>query len=179
MSAVSELEVLFAEHGYDDFRWIDPHDIVVAQWVRMKCMFGCTEYGHNASCPPSTPSVAECQRFFDDYSSAAIFHFPKAVDTPEDRHAWSRSVNQKLVKLERAVFLAGRKKAFVLAMDSCSLCTDCPGVRTACKSPRLARPSPESMAVDVFATVSQAGYPIEVLTSYTQAMNRYAILLVE
>jgi hypothetical protein len=45
--------------------------------------------------------------------------------------------------------------------------------------PRQARPSPESMAVDVFSTVRQVGYPIEVLSDYAQAMNRYAFLLLE
>ena len=32
---------------------------------------------------------------------------------PEDRHAWSAKINAKLVKLERAVFLAGFERAFV------------------------------------------------------------------
>jgi predicted metal-binding protein len=36
-----ELEELFRQHGFTDFRWIDPQRIVVSQWVRMKCMFGC------------------------------------------------------------------------------------------------------------------------------------------
>jgi hypothetical protein len=31
----------------------------------------------------------------------------------------------------------------------------------------------------VFATVRQVGYPIEVLSAYTQEMNRYAMLMVE
>ena len=31
----------------------------------------------------------------------------------------------------------------------------------------------------VFATVRQFGFPIQVLSDYTQAMNRYAFLLVE
>ncbi|MBL6996017.1 DUF2284 domain-containing protein, partial [Desulfobacula sp.] len=31
--------------GYTDYKWIDPQRIIVAQWVRMKCMFGCGEYG--------------------------------------------------------------------------------------------------------------------------------------
>jgi hypothetical protein len=31
---------------------------------------------------------------------------------PEDRHAWSRKINAKLVKLEREVFLAGYERAF-------------------------------------------------------------------
>ncbi|MFH1102907.1 MAG: DUF2284 domain-containing protein [Pseudomonadota bacterium] len=59
-----QLEQLFARHGVSDFKWIDPKQIIVSQWVRMKCMFGCSEYGHNASCPPNVPSVSECERFF-------------------------------------------------------------------------------------------------------------------
>jgi len=58
-------------------------------------------------------------------------------------------------------------------------CAKCAGTRAECKAPESARPSVEGMAVDVFATVRQLGYPIEVLTDYHQAMNRYALLLVE
>jgi predicted metal-binding protein len=179
MSDNQALEALFAKHGYADFRWIDPKNIVVAQWVRMKCMFGCAEFGRNASCPPNVPSVPECRRFFDEYARAAVFHFVKAVDTPEDRHEWSRGVNASLTALERAVFLAGYQRAFLLFMDSCGLCKNCAGVREECKEPRSARPTPEAMAVDVFSTVGRIGYPIEVLSDYHQAMNRYAFLLIE
>jgi hypothetical protein len=35
------------------------------------------------------------------------------------------------------------------------------------------------MGVDVFATVRKYGFPIEVLSDYAQAMNRYAFLLIE
>jgi predicted metal-binding protein len=179
MKNQKRLEALFAEHGHTDFKWMKPENIVVAQWVRMKCVFGCKNYGRNASCPPSVPSVPECRQFFDEYRSGAIFHFEKKVDKPEDRHAWSKSVNQKLLELERAVFLAGHQKAFLLAMDSCGICDQCLGTREACKHPQAARPSPESMAVDVFATVGQYDYPIEVLSGYGQAMNRYAFLLID
>jgi hypothetical protein len=34
------LEDLSHKHGYTDYKWIDPEDIVVSQWVRMKCSFG-------------------------------------------------------------------------------------------------------------------------------------------
>jgi predicted metal-binding protein len=179
MDKRAELESIIAKHGYTDFRWVVPQEIVVAQWVRMKCMFGCDNYGQNATCPPNVPSVAECRQFFDEYSLAAILHFAKAVDKPEDRHAWSRGVNEELLQLERAVFCAGYERAFLLFMDSCCLCNKCAGVRDECKKPRSARPSPESMAVDVFSTARQAGYPIEVLSDYSQTMNRYAFLLVE
>jgi len=179
MNDRAELVALFEKHGYTDFKWIEPKEIVVAQWVRMKCTFGCGEYGNNATCPPNVPSVPECRRFFDEYSVAAVFRFQKAVDKPEDRHAWSKKVNQGLLKLERVVFCSGYQKAFMLFMDSCSFCVDCSGTREECKMPRQARPSPESMAMDVFSTVRKIGYPIGVLSDYTQAMNRYAFLLIE
>jgi predicted metal-binding protein len=174
-----ELESLFRKHGYTDFRWIDPEDIIVSEWVRMKCTFGCEGYGRNAACPPNVPAVSECRQFFKEYGTAVVFHFEKTVEQPEDRHAWSREVNQGLVELEREIFLSGYRKAFLLPMDSCGICAECVGIRAECKRPRLGRPAPESMAVDVFATVKQYGYPIEVLRDYTEGMNRYAFLMIE
>jgi len=174
-----ELEKMFLEFGVPDFKWIDPKNIVVAQWVRMKCMFGCGEYGKSSCCPPFTPNVEECRRFFSEYKSAVVFHFVKEVEHPEDRFNWTRKVNSGLSRLERAVFLAGYEKAFLLFMDSCNLCSDCTGRRENCKNPQVSRPAPEAMAVDVFSTVKSYGYPIDVRTDYSQEMNRYAFLLLD
>ena len=179
MDTYIRFEAIFTKHGLTDYKWIDPRSIVVAQWVRMKCVFGCSEYGRNACCPPNTPSVPECRRFFDEYKTAAIFHFRKTVDRPEDRGAWTRQVNMVLLEAEREVFLSGYQKAFLLFMDSCRICSECVGERTECKNRASSRPGPESMAVDVFATARQFGYPIEVLSDYSQEMNRYAFLLIE
>lgn len=173
------LEEMFRGHGYDDYQWIDPKGIVVAQWARMKCMFGCKNYGKCGTCPPNTPSVSESKDFFRGYKTGVVFHFAKRVDRPEDRFAWTREVNKKLLELEREVFLSGYYKAFLLFMDSCNLCESCPGVREKCQNPKLARPTPESMAVDVYETVRKIGYPIDVLYDYSQEMNRYAFLLIE
>jgi len=179
MTNRDQLEALFKKHSYTDFKWFDPRDIVVARWVRMKCMFGCLEYGRTATCPPNVPSVSECQQFFREYSTGVIFHFEKTVEKPEDRHGWSKKVNQELLKLERDVFLSGYQKAFLLFMDSCGICAECSGKREECKNPKSARPSPDAMSVDVFSTVRKYGYPIEVLSDYSKAMNRYAFLLIE
>ncbi len=174
-----KLEQMFRKQGYEDYQWIDPKGIVVAQWARMKCMFGCKNYGKCGTCPPNTPSVPESRDFFRGYKTGVVFHFTKRVAKPEDRFAWTREVNRKLLGLEREVFLSGYYKAFLLFMDSCNLCESCSGVREKCQNPKMARPTPESMAVDVFETVRKIGYPIEVLYDYSQEMNRYAFLLVE
>jgi len=173
-----QLEKLFQEYGYSDFKWINPKDIVVSQWVRMKCIFGCNEYGKNACCPPNAPSITECERFFREYSTVAVFHFSKQVDKSEDRHEWTRKINSPLLELEQKVFLSGYQKAFLLFMDSCCFCKQCVSERSDCKNPRQARPTPEGLGMDVFQTVRKIGYPIEVLSDYEKRMNRYAFLMV-
>jgi predicted metal-binding protein len=179
VDAQTEIEEIIRKHGFDDFRWIDPANIVVAQWVRMKCVYGCGEYGNNAACPPNAPSVAECECFFREYRKAVLFHFAKRLAKPEDRFAWSRAINGRLVDLEREIFLSGREKAFVLLPDNCNFCGRCRGERDKCKQPLRARPSPDALAVDVYSTVRAAGYPIQVLPDYDREMNRYGFLLIE
>lgn len=172
-------ESIFNKYGFTDYKWIDPKEIVTGQWVRMKCMFGCENYGKKACCPPNTPSVLECRQFFNEYVRGVIFHFAKAVDKPADRRAWARDVNQRLLSVEREVFLMDYPKAFCLPMSSCNICDECAKVLEDCKDPKSARPSPESMAVDVYTTARNYVFPINVLTDYKQTMNRYAFLLIE
>jgi len=177
MSDRGDLEAIFEKHDCTDFKWIDPESIVVANWVRMKCIFGCPEYGKNATCPPNTPSVDECEKFFKEFSEAVVFRFEGAVEDPEDRHRWTRKINLKLSHLERDLFISGKQKAFQLFIDPCNLCDDCASVRDKCANPIMARPSPEGMGIDVFSTVRNCGFPIDVLSDYSQSMNRYAFLL--
>jgi len=76
---------------------MDPRGIVVAQWARMKCMFGCKNYGKCGTCPPNVPPVAESQAFFKGYRRGAVFHFSKGVDRPEDRlRGRERSIRSSL-----------------------------------------------------------------------------------
>jgi predicted metal-binding protein len=180
MSIRQELDKLFRKNGFTDFKFIDPKNIVVSQWVRLKCTFGCPDFGMNATCPPNTPSVEECKKFFREYEHAVIFRFEKQFEDPEMRHKWSRSVTAKLLKLERTVFLEGGfVKTFLLPLNSCNLCEECTSDLKNCKHPKQSRPTPEAMAVDLFTTVKQVDYPINVLKDYTETMNRYAILMVD
>ncbi len=172
------LETLFKDHGYEDYRWFNPEQIVVAQWVRMKCMFGCSNYGNKAACPPQTLSVSECERFFKEYKAAVVFHLRMQSEILKERSAWYKKEATKLAKLEREVFLAGFEKAIFLLFGGCYLCRECKKERSLCKFPEMARPAPEGLAVDVFSTVKKMGYPISVRTDYTQAMDRYVFLMV-
>ena len=47
-----------------------------------------------------------------------------------------------------------------------------------CRIPHNARPAPEAMGVDLFSTVKRCGYEIEVLSDYSQEMNRFGMLLI-
>ncbi len=179
MDTREKIEEIVKKHGVDDFKWIDPNNIVVEQWVRMKCMYGCNEYGRTATCPPNVPSIEECERFFKEYTSAIVIHYEKSVAKPEDRHNWTKGINSQLLELEREIFISGHRKTFLIFLDSCCFCDGCPGKLEKCKDPQRARPTPESLGVDVYATVRKIGYYIEVLSDYSQAMNRYAFLLIE
>jgi len=178
MDAIQDLETIFRNHDCDDFKWVDPREFVISRWVRMKCTFGCSDYGH-ASCPPNVPTVSECREFFNEYSRAVVFHFARSVEEPDDRKRWMRNVIAQMLQVEREVFLAGYRKAFVLPPDNCSICKECEPSRVECSNLKQARPGSEALAMDVFATVRQYDYPIVVLTDYDQVMNRYAFLLVE
>ena len=173
-----QIDTLLNAKGYSDYKWIDPKKIIVSQWVRMKCKFGCREYGHGGACPHNTPSVPDCDQFLKEYDDAVILHFAGKMDKPEDRHTWSAKINAQLVKLERDVFLAGYERAFLLFMDSCCFCKECSGSRETCAQPRMSRPAPEAMAVDVYSTVRQFGFEIAVRTDYEQSMDRFAFLMI-
>lgn len=179
MVGKEKLESIFNKYGCKDFRWIDPRAIVTARWVRNKCKFGCHNYGRRACCPPNTPPVSECRQFFDEYTTGAIFHFPGVFEQPEERHEWGRVINEGLMSMERDIFLSGYQKTFLLPMAPCRVCEECTGAKEDCKNPQLARPTPEGMAIDVYSTVRNYGFPIEVVTDYAQAINKYAFLLVE
>ncbi len=172
------LETIFEDAGFSDYKWIVPEQIVVAQWVRMKCMFGCPNYGRKGACPPQTLSVADCERFFNEYSDAVVFHLRYQNDDYDERIRWTRKTAVKLAELERKVFLAGFERAYMLLFGGCYICEECTGDRTQCKNPERARPAPEGLAVDVFSTVKKLGYPISIRTDTSQAADRYVFLMV-
>lgn len=172
------LQSKFVTEGFEEFRWIKAEEIVVSQWVRMKCMFGCDNYGC-ASCGPNVPTVAECERFFREYKDAVVFHIRKEAGKTNYPRDWVNEMNRRVADVEKAAFFAGYYRAFGMVMAKCRFCDPCMRVRSKCRKPLDARPTPEGLGVDVFATVRKIGYEIDVIYQPEACMNRYAILLVE
>jgi predicted metal-binding protein len=178
-STAKWIEATAKDHGFGDFKWINPKEVVTGNWVRMKCEYGCLNYGRWGCCPPEVPSVADCRRFFDEYKFGLLLHSAIRFKDPELRHQWGRKMQRKALAIEREVFLADFPRAFVFPPGPCELCTDCSGNKRECKQPRIARPSLEGFAVDVYGTARKMGYQIHVLKGYREEMNRFGLLLVE
>lgn len=178
MKHKEKIESIIQEHGFSDYCWIDPKDIKVAQWVRVKCTFGCSDYGLG-TCPPNTPSVEDCRTFFTEYHNGLIIRLKKFADKNDYPSDWSKNVTHKLLDIEKQIFLTGHQKAFLLNQTCCGLCDDCVGNRMDCKDKKNARPSPEAFAVDVYQTVRNVGMEIDVIAENPSEINRYAFILVD
>ena len=172
------IESILTKQGFSDFKWINPKDIVVAHWVRVKCTFGCSDYGLG-TCPPNTPSVSDCASFFKEYETGLIIRINKFADKNAYPSEWSKEMTEKLLDIEKKIFLSGYQKTFLLNQTCCTLCKKCPGNRVECKEKEKSRPSPESFAVDVYQTIRNAGMEIHVISENPAEINRIALLLIE
>jgi predicted metal-binding protein len=178
MTIKEKIDPVVQKQGFTDYKWIDPKEIIVAHWVRVKCTFGCSDYGLG-TCPPNTPSVQDCDSFFKEYENGLIIRLNKFADKTAYPSDWSREMTNKLLEIEREIFLLGHQKVFLLNQTCCSLGKSCSGSRSECKDKKNSRPSPESFAVDVYQTVRNAGLEIHVVAENPSEMNRIAIVLVE
>ena len=174
----ADIEQFLKAIGFLDYKWINPKEIVVSQWVRVKCEFGCGDYGLG-TCPPNTPSVEECRNFFKEYNNGLIIRLTKSADKNKYPSEWSKDMTNRLLEVERNIFLQGFQKAFLLNQTCCNICSDCSGSRLKCKDKKNSRPSPEAFAVDVYQTVRNNGLEINVIKENTSEMNRIAILLID
>ena len=51
----AELEKMAFRDGACIIMAINPDDVEVSNWVRLKCQYGCPSYGKKLSCPRTVP----------------------------------------------------------------------------------------------------------------------------
>lgn len=187
---IGELKKIHAE-----FKVIPVESIVVSEWVRWKCMFGCKAYGKHLNCPPFVPPVEETKKLLKCYKKAILARFeakPDYSQPPERIHHFImkslREFYDTMFELERTAYLNGYYKAFALYGLPCPYCDPCvvenmevvdKDPKRYCKFQHKVRPAMEATGIDVFQTVRNAGYELEVLTSPSEKILFYGLLLLE
>ncbi len=145
---------------------IGPETVEVAEWVRLKCRYGCSGYASTRCCPPHSPEPAITRKVVGEYRRAILIEA-------------GRGVPREIVpKLERDLFLAGYHKAFSMASGPCRLCKQC-DLEGACRNPEQARPSMEGCGIDVYTTVRAAGWELEVVRSTEETPHFFGLVLVD
>ncbi len=154
--------------GAKEAKIISPQKVYTAEWVRVKCQYGCDSYGQHLTCPPFSPTPQETRRMLDEYSIAILIHCPSQ---------WI-DVKAIISTLEREAFLSGYYKAFGMGSGPCHLCERCT-LDKACRHPEDARPSMEACGIDVYMTARTAKYPIDVVRDHHNRQNYYGLLLLK
>ena len=154
-------------HGAKGAKVIDPKTVVTEQWVRWKCRYGCGGYGSSLVCPPRSPTPDETRRMLDGYKRGVLFEAAE----------W-QGVKPLAVSLERELFLTGYYKAFGLGAGPCTLCKEC-AFDEGCRHPNDARPAMEACGIDVFATVRENGFVVNVVRKRTDPQHYFGLVLVD
>lgn len=159
-----------------------PSDMIVAEWVNLKCRYGCSKYGSSWCCPPATPRLEKVEALLSEYSLALLLVGTQTCPEfyRDNRQKRIKQVRQwkGTVSLERLLFLKGYYKAFSLAGEACALCKQC-AYPDECRFPRERRPSLESLSIDVIGTVKRLGRSPQIAQHYCESYSYYAVILVE
>jgi len=164
-------------HGAFWTKVVPAESVVTAAWVRLKCKFGCAYYNASLLCPPRTPTPEETAAVIKCYQWAML----AAWDTPperDERRALRKKMHLAMLAMERGIFLDGYYKALAFVAGLCNLCPEC-DVNAECQKPGVPRPSMEACGIDVFTTMANAGYKLEVRTRSDQHYTMCGLILIE
>ena len=179
---LTELHEKGKEYGLTKIVPFSTDEIVVAEWVHLKCRYGCNQYSTNWCCPPATPSPDKVRSILSEYSQAILLVGSKScTDFYRNNHK-KRSVQVRCwkgpISLERMLFLRGFYKAFSLVGECCALCKEC-AYPEECRFPQEKRPSVESFSIDMITTLNNLGTSTNVATRTSDSFDYYAIILLE
>ncbi len=67
-----ELEKMARDGGASAFVKMAASQVVTAHWVRLRCQFGCKNYGTRLTCPPYSPTPEETRQVLDEFKTAYL-----------------------------------------------------------------------------------------------------------
>jgi predicted metal-binding protein len=140
------------ELGADAAQIIPTDQVMVADWVRLKCQYGCGQ--------------------------AFLLRMERAGGGWKEETRQRRQMSEVVADLERELFLAGYHRAWGMGSGPCSLCAEC-DLSGPCRFPHQARPSMEACGIDVYTTVRQAGWEIEVVQALEAPFRLFGLVLME
>ncbi len=162
------------ELGCSDTKIIEANQIIIDERVKMKCRVPrCTNFAECANCPPFTPETEQMKRAIGGYTYAVLlrhdvnpvidFVDKKRLANEGKKHY--KKLNNIVSKIEKAAFHDGYYLALGFSGGSCKhyLCDSyiCQYLDSKkCKYNLLARPSMESVGIDVFNLVTKVGWDI-------------------
>jgi predicted metal-binding protein/spermidine synthase len=164
MKSVTQHEMLAAQAQQLGFTWarvIQTATISLEPWVRVKCQFGCSHYDHSPGCPPQSLDESRMASTISRYRQALLVQ-----GTPP-----AKPFHEKLLALEKALFLQGHPEALAFGAGPCPMCPDCV-TDGRCRFPEKLRPSLEACGVDVYETAHRAGLPLKPV-QHRQAYVKY------
>jgi predicted metal-binding protein len=162
--------------GMTKAKIISSSNVVVKNWVRIKCQYGCGGYGKRLTCPPYSPTPEYTQKMVDEYTKALLMQIEDI--SPEKEMRMSRKLRSVVADLEREIFLDGYYKAFGMASGPCRLCRICISHKP-CKYPYDARPAMEACGIDVYQTVRNSGFRLDVVREEDSCYTYNALILIE
>jgi len=179
---IEELRALGKKYNINEIIPLSTDDICVAQWVRLKCEYGCKKYGTSWCCPPETPTPEKTKALLNEYKKALLLCASvRNSQFYRDNHQKRRIqvlTWKGTVALERRLFLSGYYKAFALVSENCALCKEC-AYPNDCRFPMDRRPSVESCSIDVFQTLKNVGKQFKIANDVNEEYNCYSIILLE
>ncbi|MGB9667369.1 MAG: DUF2284 domain-containing protein [Thermosulfidibacteraceae bacterium] len=126
---------------------------VVGEWVRLKCEYGCPDYGKSKTCPPYTPDANRMRVILREFKYAIFFTGYSHEDV--------RRIGLEALKY---CYDIGVFKVFPLLSGRCRLCKECTPEK--CTYPHLAYPSLEACSIDVFQTAKNINIELKYGDTY-------------
>ena len=153
---------LAGELGISPAIMVDPALLVPEQRIRALCHENkCGNYRCHYMCPPHAGSLDEINSRLSAFSHCLLMQYSQALDVRNDRDGVRRTKSDfqcMALRMEGFLKERGFRQAWGLMGGSCELCDVCRARFNEPRPyPRQARPSLESLAIDVLALLDSMG----------------------